>query len=121
MLCGLTKDDAPPSSLMDSTVSPKVNNERRRSWGALPGLQHFEGRRVCWSSGMGLGRLTSNSIAHTDLHIVGALWCMDEPQPNLGKATTFPLIIYFMLGHGTSTQMSFCPGIPKWEFRNYHN
>jgi hypothetical protein len=30
---------------------------------------------------------------------------------DLGEATTFPLIIYFMLGHGTSTQMSFCLAI----------
>jgi hypothetical protein len=29
-------------------------------------------------------------------------------SPNLGEATTFPLIIYFVPGHGTSTQMSFC-------------
>jgi hypothetical protein len=39
-------------------------------------------------------------------------------DPNLGKATTFPLIIYFVHGHGTNTQMSFCHGTPKWEFRN---
>jgi len=31
---------------------------------------------------------------------------------DLGEATTFPLIIYFVPGHGTSTQMSFCQ-IPK--------
>ncbi len=33
-----------------------------------------------------------------------------------GEATTFPLIVYSVLGHGTSTQMSFCLGsleIPK--------
>ncbi len=57
-------------------------------------------------------------------------WCMDEPQantdeprantnsqnsprPNLKEATTFPLIIFFVFGHGASTQMSFCPEIPK--------
>jgi hypothetical protein len=32
---------------------------------------------------------------------------------NLGKATTFPLIVYFVFGHGTSTQMSFYPEIPE--------
>jgi hypothetical protein len=32
---------------------------------------------------------------------------------NLKEATTFPLIIFFVLDHGASTQMSFCPGIPK--------
>jgi len=35
--------------------------------------------------------------------------------PDLGEATTFPLILYFVVGHETSTQMSFGPGIPKWE------
>jgi len=34
--------DAPPSSLMDSTTSSKVNNRRRKSWGALPGSHHFK-------------------------------------------------------------------------------
>jgi len=33
--------------------------------------------------------------------------------PNLGEATTFPLIVYYVLGHGTSTQMSFCFETPK--------
>jgi hypothetical protein len=46
--------DAPPNSLMGSIVSPKgENNERIRSWGTLPNLQHFGGRGVCWNSGMG--------------------------------------------------------------------
>jgi hypothetical protein len=36
---------------MDSKVE---NNIRRRSWGVLPGSQHFEGRGACWSSGMGI-------------------------------------------------------------------
>jgi hypothetical protein len=31
---------------------------------------------------------------------------------DLGEATTFPLIIYYVHGHGTNTQMSFCE-IPK--------
>jgi len=53
---------------------------------------------------------------------------MDEPRqtqihkihqgPDLGEATTFPLIVYYVLGHETNTQMSFCPRTPKWEFRN---
>jgi len=32
---------------------------------------------------------------------------------NLGEATTFPFIVYFMLGHWASTQMAFCLGTPK--------
>jgi hypothetical protein len=44
------------------------DNGRKRSWSALPNLQHFKGKRACWNSGMGLGRLTSTSLTHTDLH-----------------------------------------------------
>jgi len=58
--------DAPPSSLMDLTANPKVNDGRKMSWGVFLGLQHFGGRRACWNFGMGLGRLTSNSITHMD-------------------------------------------------------
>jgi hypothetical protein len=33
------------------------NNGRARTWGTLPGSQHYRGiRGACWSSGMGLGR-----------------------------------------------------------------
>jgi hypothetical protein len=31
---------------------------------------------------------------------------------NLKEATTFPFIVFFMLSHGASTQMSFCHRIP---------
>jgi hypothetical protein len=29
------------------------NNKRMKGWGMLPNLQHFRGRRACWSSRMG--------------------------------------------------------------------
>jgi hypothetical protein len=93
------------------------------------------------ASRWGLGRLTSNSIIHTNLHklnnkLVSALlehfWCTNKPRvntqthkthhgPDLGEAITFLLIIYFMPGHRTSTQMSFCPRTPKLESRNSQN
>jgi hypothetical protein len=38
--------------------------------------------------------------------------------PNLGEATTFPLILHSVASHGTSIQMAFCPGTPKWESQN---
>ncbi len=44
------------------------DNGRKKSLDALFDSQHFGGRRACWSFEMGLGRLTSNSITHTDLH-----------------------------------------------------
>jgi hypothetical protein len=48
---------------------------------------------------------------------------MDEPWANmihkthhkldLGEATTFPLIIFFVPDHRAYTQISICPGTPK--------
>jgi hypothetical protein len=32
---------------------------------------------------------------------------------NLGEDTTFPLIVFYVHGHGDCTQMSFCPGTFK--------
>jgi hypothetical protein len=40
---------------------------------------------------------------------------------DLGQATTFHLIIYFVSGHGTGIQMALCPETPKWESQNSHN
>jgi hypothetical protein len=34
-------------------------------------------------------------------------------SPNLGEATTFPLIVFFMHGHGAYIQMSVFPRTPK--------
>jgi hypothetical protein len=81
---------------------------------------------------MGLGRLINNSITHTDLHkpnnkLVsvqlqhfgaqmshGQTWTHKiHHGPDLGETTAFPLIVYSVPGHGTNTQMSFCPRIPK--------
>jgi hypothetical protein len=32
---------------------------------------------------------------------------------DLGEATTFLLIVFFMPGHGANIEMSFCPRTPK--------
>ncbi len=40
---------------------------------------------------------------------------------DLKEATTFPLKVFFVLDHGASIQMSFCPEIPKLESRNSQN
>ncbi len=40
---------------------------------------------------------------------------------DLGEATVFPLILYSVLGHEASTQMSFCLKTPTWESRNSQN
>jgi hypothetical protein len=39
-------------------------------------------------------------------------------SPDLGEATTFPLIVYFVPLHEAHIEMAFCPGTPKWESRN---
>jgi hypothetical protein len=72
----------------------------------LLGLQHFGGRGVCWSSEMGLGQTRTHKTHH---------------DPDLREATTFPLIVFSVLGHEVSTQMPFCLRIPKWESRNFRN
>jgi len=41
--------------------------------------------------------------------------------PNLGEATTFPLIIYYVPLHESHIQMAFCFETPKWESRNSHS
>ncbi len=88
---------------------------------------------------MGLKKMTSNSLTHTDLHKpnnklvnawfkhFGAWTSHGQTQthkthhgPDLGETTTFPLTVYSMPSHGASTQMSFCPRTPKWESRNSH-
>jgi len=49
----------------------RENNERIRSCGTFPGLQHFGGKGACWKcriAGWGLRRVTSKSITHINLH-----------------------------------------------------
>jgi hypothetical protein len=60
-------------------------------------------------SDLGLTRL---AIARTWTH-------KTHHSPNLGKATTFPLIVYSVPLHKAHIQMAFCPSgfqFPKWEF-----
>jgi hypothetical protein len=76
---------------MDSTTSPKVKTTKRRI-GALSLARNISGLEGCAKAPRwGLGRLTSNSITHTDLHkpnnkLVSVelehFWCTDEPQTN---------------------------------------
>jgi hypothetical protein len=42
-------------------------------------------------------------------------------DPDLGEATTFPLIVYSVLLHEAHIQMTFCPKIPKWESQNFQS
>ncbi len=93
--------------------------------------QHFVGKGACWSSGMGLGRTTSSSLIHTNLHKpnnklviaeskqLGARTSHKQTQtykthhnPDLGETTTFPLIVLFVPSHYTCTQCHFVPRLP---------
>jgi len=84
--------DAPLSSLMDSIVSPKMKTLEREGIGVLSLVRNILGvEGHAGALGWGLGRLTSKSITHMDLHkpnnkLVSAqlehIWCIDEPWIN---------------------------------------
>jgi len=82
--------------------------------------------------GWGLRRVTSNQLftrTYTNqttswivcnLSIFSAQTSHGQTQTHkthhdsdLKEVTTFPLVVYFMPGHGANAQMSFCPKIPK--------
>jgi hypothetical protein len=61
--------DAPPSSSMDSTASPKMKTTKGKGIGAhslARNISSVEGG--AGASGCGLGRLTNKSIIHMNLH-----------------------------------------------------
>jgi hypothetical protein len=61
--------DAPPNSLMDSIVSPKVKTKKRKVVGVCSLAYNTLGLKGCVGAPRwGLKRLTSKSITHTDLH-----------------------------------------------------
>jgi hypothetical protein len=68
-LCYVGQHDAPPSSLMDSLhLSPKVKTTEG-GVGACSLVRSTSGVEGCVGApGLGLGRLTSNLITHTNLH-----------------------------------------------------
>ncbi len=44
----------------------------------------------------------------------GQIWIHKTHHgPDLGETITFPLIVYFVAGHGASIQMAFFPGLPS--------
>jgi hypothetical protein len=85
---------------------------------------------------MGLGIVTSINYSHMlaqnhtrwlahNLNTFGARTSHGKTRthkthhdPDLGEATTFPLIIYSVPFHEAHIQMIFCPGALKWESRN---
>jgi hypothetical protein len=90
--------------------------------------------------GWGLWQMTSESIIHMNLQNQTTSWLMcgwntfsarmshghtqthkTHHNPDLGEATTFPLIVFFVLSHEACAQMSFCPRTPKLKFPKFLN
>jgi hypothetical protein len=133
-------DHAFPSSWIDSNVSLKWKQWKSQEC-TLPGSHHFEGARgACWSSEMGLGRMTSTySLTRTctkpNNKLVSALlehfgvrmsheqiWIhKTHHNSDLGEVTTFPLIVYYVPLHEAHIQVAFWPGNPKWESWNFQS
>jgi hypothetical protein len=58
------------------------------TWGTLPALSTRRGRRACWSSGMGLGRVISYSLTRTCIKPTNKLVSSHFGTPLvLGQAT----------------------------------
>jgi hypothetical protein len=113
------------------------DSRKVRSWGILPNSQHFRGREAHWSSKMGLGRMTRLNHSHEHAQNQTTSWLVHNwstfdartnhgqthihkthHSPNLGEATTLPLIVYYVPLHEAHIQMTFCHGTPKWESQN---
>ncbi len=126
--------DAPPNSLMESIMNPKCeNSERTKNWGTFLGLQYFGGQRGVleprdgdqdeWQASQLFTQTCTNQTTSWLMHscnTFGAWTSHAQTQthkthhgPNLGEATTFPLILFSLPSHGGCTQMSFCPATPK--------
>jgi hypothetical protein len=81
--------DTPPHSLKGSNASPKLEITKEEAVGVCSlacNISMVEGR--VGASGWGLGRVTSGSIIHTNLHKLnnklvsawlGHFWCTYEP------------------------------------------
>jgi hypothetical protein len=112
--------DAPPHSLKNSNVSQKVETMEEEGVRVCSltrntlGLEGHVGAR-----GWGLKKVTSGSIFHTNQTTSWLVlrWSTFGAQmnhghtwthkihhgPNLGEATTFPLLVFSMHGHGACT------------------
>jgi hypothetical protein len=98
----------------------------------LPGLQHLEGYKGVLEIRDGTRENWQASIAHTNLHKLNVRWLvhswktfgarMSHGQPrthnthhnsDLGEATTFPLIVYFVALQGATSKWLFVPRLPN--------
>jgi hypothetical protein len=125
--------DAPPHSLKNSYVSPKVETIKKEGIGVHSLVCNILGAEGhVGASRWGLGRVTSRSIIHMNMHkpnnkLVSAglehFWCtnkpraymdsQDSPQPRLKGNHHLPPYSILCASHKAYTQMSFFPRIPK--------
>ncbi len=126
-------NDAPQHSLKDSNASPKVKITKKEGVG-VPSLARstLKIKGHVRTLGWGLGRMTSESTIHTNQTNQTTSWLMRSwntfgartshehtrthkihHSMDLGEATTFPLIIFFVISHEGYIQMSFFPELPS--------
>jgi len=113
------------------------NNRKAKSRATLPGSQHLREVEGCGGVPGWDYKEWQASTTHTDLHKTNTWWLVHSWStfgartnhgqtwthkthhgPDLGEATTFPLILYFVPPHEAHIQMVFCLGTPKWESQN---
>ncbi len=101
--------------------------------GTFPTLSTRRGKGACWSSGMGLGRVTSFSITHSNMHptnhkLVSSLsgtplvlgWVMGDfgltrltTAWTWGKPPPSPINYTLQLSTGATSKWLFVPGLPS--------
>ncbi len=140
--CGALKDskkecDALPSSLMDSYMSLNRKQRKNKELGHIPWLIALWGQRGVLELQDGTRKSDKHQLLTWTCTKLNIRWSVHSWStfgaktshgqirthkihhgPDLGEATTFPFIIYFMLLHEAHIQMAFCPMTPKWESQN---
>jgi len=123
--------DALSSSLIDSNVSLRRKHRKSKELRHAAWFATLWGKWTCWSSEMVIRKSDKHQL-FTRTCTIQTSWLMcnlstfgvrtshgqirthkTHHGPNLGEATTFPLIVYFVPGHRANTQMTFCLEIPK--------
>jgi hypothetical protein len=127
-----------PNLLYRLKCESKVKATEKQRIGAHSLIRNTSGGKgACWSFGMGtrksgkhqlLTRTCTNQTTSWLVHglsTFGARTNHEQTQThkthhglNLGEATTFPLIVYYVPLHKVHIQMAFCFRTPKWESQN---
>jgi hypothetical protein len=123
--------DALPSSLMDSNVRINWKQWKSKKLRHAPCLALFGGGRGMLELWVGTRRVTSINYSHgltqnqtqCGYCMLEHFWCEVEARTtqthkthhglDLGEATTFPLIVYFVPLHEAHIQMAFISRLPS--------